>query len=59
MAWQQGEYTEDPQIIYFKTVNVMICEVYLNEAIKKIFEPQSVTIFQRVSLSYPNLFYTW
>ena len=28
----------------------MICEVYLNEAIKKIFEPQSVTIFQRVSL---------
>ena len=28
----------------------MICEVYLNEAIKKFFEPQSVTIFQRVFL---------
>ena len=38
MVSQRGEYTEDHQIIYFKRVNVMICEVYLNEAIKKFWD---------------------
>ena len=35
MVAQPCEYTKNHRIVYFKWVNVMVCELYRNKAIKK------------------------
>lgn len=36
MVIQDYEYTKKPRILYFKRVNLTVCEFYLHKAVKKL-----------------------
>ena len=35
MVTQLCEHTKNDYIVYFKNINYMVCELYLNKAVKK------------------------